>query len=111
MNTQSPTDHDFLAELRFLSAEEGGRSTPAHSGYRPDVRFSFSSFMTCGRQIYLGRDSVNPGNVVNAYIKIISVEVFKNSLQKGTEFKFLEGARIIGHGKILEVMNPDLQKM
>jgi hypothetical protein len=26
---------DFIAELKYLTAEQGGRKTPAHSGYRP----------------------------------------------------------------------------
>ena len=39
------------ALLSFLSTEEGGRQTPAFSGYRPNHNFGEAS----GREFYIGQ--------------------------------------------------------
>jgi translation elongation factor EF-Tu-like GTPase len=60
---------DFIAVLTYLSAEEGGRKTPARSRYRPGIKFPFSSMQTSGQQIFIGTDIVYPGETVEAEIK------------------------------------------
>ncbi|MEO9869656.1 hypothetical protein [Ekhidna sp.] len=66
--------------------------------------------LTSGKQIYVGRNNVEPGETVRAKIKIVAVEHFRNRLTVGTKFEFTEGATIIGTGKILELVNPELKK-
>ena len=98
-------DFDFIAQLKYKTADEGGRSTPANSGYRPHVSFEFSEIITSGRQIFLGKDRVFPGETVDAEITIISPQFFENKLYEGLEFKFMEGVHLIGTGKILSIKN------
>jgi len=99
---------DFIAELHHHTAVEGGRSTPAFSGYRPHIKFSFSEFLTSGQQKFLNKEIVYPGDNVTAEIAIASVEFFKGKLKKDMLFDFREGTRIIGTGKIIEVLNEEL---
>jgi translation elongation factor EF-Tu-like GTPase len=99
---------DFIAKLNYLTTEQGGRKTPAWSGYRPQVKFAFSEMQTSGQQKFLDKDVVYPGDRVTAEISIISVEFFKNKLSVGLDFEFKEGSRLIGTGKILEIINKDL---
>jgi translation elongation factor EF-Tu-like GTPase len=101
---------DFVAELRYKTAEQGGRQTPAHSGYRPQVKFPFTEMQTSGQQKFIGKEIVYPGETVKAEIRILSVEFFQHQLSEGMLFEFREGANVIGTGIILSILNPKLQK-
>lgn len=100
---------DFIAILKYRTAEEGGRKTAAHSGYRPDIKFPFDKMLTCGFQTFIDQEKVFPGESVKAEIKIIGTEYFKGQLFEDLEFDFREGANIIGTGKILKIVNPILK--
>jgi translation elongation factor EF-Tu-like GTPase len=99
---------DFVAELNYLTTEQGGRRTPAYSGYWPQVKFAFSEMQTGGQQIFLDKEIVNPGESVKAEISLLSSEFLKNSLKTGLVFEFREGSKIMGTGKILEILNKEL---
>lgn len=99
---------DFIAELEYKL--EGGRTTPALSGYRPQIKFEFDGMQTSGQQKFINRKLVFPGDKVIAEINILSVDYFSNKLEEGMEFEFREGSRIIGNGKILTIVNSKLNK-
>lgn len=101
---------DFTAELRYLTAEEGGRSTRATSGYRPQVKFPFSEMMTSGHQTFIGQDFVDPGETINAEIRILSPQLFENKLETGMKFELREGPHIVAFGQIETIINKDLLK-
>lgn len=99
---------DFIAELIYES--EGGRTTPAMSGYRPQIKFAIEEIQTSGQQTFIGRDLVFPGDKVNAEINILSPKYFLGKLEEGMKFEFLEGSVLIGKGKILKIVNKELEK-
>lgn len=101
---------DFIAELHYLTHEQGGRQTPANSGYRPQVKFPFATMQTSGQQTFIGKDTVYPGETINAKIKIHAVEYFAHALYENLEFEFREGPRVIGHGIIKQIINDKLEK-
>jgi hypothetical protein len=101
---------DFIAELQYLTSEQGGRKTPAKSGYRPQVKFDFDEMQTSGQQTFIKKEWVNPGENVKAKIKILSPDHFAHTLTEGMEFEFMEGATIIGTGKIEYIVNEKLEK-
>jgi len=101
---------DFIADLRYLTTEEGGRKTPAKSGYRPQVKFDFDEMQTSGQQTFINKQLVNPGENVKAKIKILSPDHFANTLTEGMEFEFREGKTIIGKGKIEYIVNEKLAR-
>ena len=101
---------DFIAELKYLTDEQGGRSTPVRSGYRPQVKFDFEEMQTSGQQTFIDKEIVHPGDNVKAKIKILSPDYFANTLIEGMDFEFREGARIIGTGKIEYIVNDKLGK-
>lgn len=101
---------DFIADLKYLTSEEGGRQTPAFSGYRPQVKFDFDEMQTSGQQTFLNKDTVYPGDTVEAAIRIISVEHFEHKLAEGMTFEFREGSRVVGTGKIVDILNDRLIK-
>jgi translation elongation factor EF-Tu-like GTPase len=101
---------DFIALLKYRTTKEGGRSTPAASGYRPQIKFPFEEMQTSGQQTFIDKELVYPGETVKASIKIISVDLFASSLTEGMEFEFREGPIVIGTGKLLTILNPRLKK-
>ncbi len=101
---------DFIAILHYRTTKEGGRKTPAHSGYRPQVKFDFEEMQTSGQQTFIDKEIVNPGETVKARIKILSVDYFLNCLTVGMNFEFREGKTIIGTGEITEILNDKLRK-
>jgi hypothetical protein len=101
---------DFVAELKYRTTEQGGRKTPAHSGYRPQVKFDFAEMQTSGQQIFLDKEIVSPGDTVNAKIRILSVDYFANKLTEGMQFEFREGDKVIGTGLIKQIINERLKK-
>ncbi|MBS1623649.1 MAG: elongation factor Tu [Bacteroidetes bacterium] len=100
---------DFTAKLIYLKSEQGGRSTPVASGYRPQLKFDFTEMQTSGQQIFADRELVYPGDEVIANITMLSPHFYLGKLDRGTEFEFREGSRIIGTGKITEILNKDLK--
>jgi hypothetical protein len=101
---------DFIAELHYLTSEEGGRKTPVNSGYRPQVKFEFIKMQTSGQQIFIDKELAYPGEKVEAKIKIVSPDYFAHSLTEGMHFEFREGVTLIGNGKIKYIVNETLQK-
>ncbi|GAA3793024.1 hypothetical protein GCM10022271_26570 [Corallibacter vietnamensis] len=100
---------DFIAELKYKTTEQGGRRTPAISGYRPQLKFDFTEIQTSGKQSFIGIDIVNPGETVLAKITMSSTILYENKLDVGTEFEFREGSIIIGIGKITNIINKSLK--
>lgn len=101
---------DFIAQLKYRTTEQGGRQTPAKSGYRPQVKFDFTEMQTSGLQTFIDKEIVYPGDTVDAKIKISSPTYFAGSLIEGMEFEFREGATIIGTGEIKYIVNDKLEK-
>lgn len=101
---------DFIAELQYLTTEQGGRKTPANSGYRPQVKFDFSEMQTSGQQTFIDKETVYPGDKVDAKIKILSPDYFAHSLTEGMNFEFREGSTLIGTGQIKYIVNDKLEK-
>src|SRR5579872_1921264 len=99
---------DFIAKLDYFTTEQGGRRTPALSGYFPHVRFEFIPGLVGGKQKFLDKEIVYPGDTVTVEISLLITDPFKNKLKKDLEFKFSEGSRIIGNGTILEILNDEL---
>ena len=102
---------DFVAVLKYRTTEEGGRSTPAVSGYIPAIKFSFSDYMTSGQQVFINENIVSPGETIVAEIKILAVDVFRNCLREGMDFDFREGPRITGTGRIIKIINETLKEV
>ncbi|CAD7802993.1 Elongation factor Tu [Chryseobacterium aquaeductus] len=101
---------DFIAILKYRTTDEGGRWGPAQSGYRPQVRFDFEKITSSGRQVFINKEYVFPGEDVEAEITLLSPQFFENKLFKGLKFEFIEGAKIIGIGEILKIKNETLKK-
>ena len=101
---------DFIAELNYLKTENGGRKTKVNSGYRPQIKFDFTENTSSTFQTFIDKQYVNPGEMVIAKIKVVSPRFFAKKLYEGIEFNFVEGNQLIGNGKIIEIINNNLDK-
>jgi translation elongation factor EF-Tu-like GTPase len=104
---------DFKAKVRLLTAEEGGRKTPAHIGYRPQVYFETEALnraTTSGSWQKMNRDQLFPGETAEIEIAILGKEFCRNKLFVGLKFRLMEGVTQIGAGEILEICNEELRR-
>ena len=101
---------DFIAEVRFKTTAEGGRENPVFTGYRPQIKFSFTKWTTSGEHSFLNVEKVNPGETAIASIKLLSPHFFEKSLNEGMEFEILEGTKSCATGKLIKILNQDLIK-
>ena len=100
---------DFIGRVTYLTTEQGGRKGYAVSGYRPHVKFDGRKELTSGEQLFIDKDKVFPGETVTAEIRILGTDFFKNYLFVGQHFEVAEASHLVGHGEVLEVVNPDLR--
>ena len=98
----------FLALLTYFKSEDGGRKTPALSGYRPGIKFSFYNDLFTGIQKFIDTDMAFPGDIINAEITLLNTEYFKGKIYEGLDFDFFEGPNLIGHGVIKKILSPEL---
>ena len=99
---------DVEAEITMLSPEEGGRSVPAFSGYRPNHTIR-DDYLTSGTHHYIGCDEVLPGQTVRGTITFITPEVYPHCLWVGRVIDFQEGSRVVGRARITRIMNALLE--
>jgi translation elongation factor EF-Tu-like GTPase len=97
---------DIEAEITFLTTEEGGRKTPAYSGYRP--QFYYDGHDWDAVQNYVNVKEVYPGQTVITQLSFASPECHFGKLYPGKEFLIREGQKIVGRGKITKIL--DLEK-
>ena len=101
---------DFIADLTFLTTEEGGRKGHVLSGYRAQIQFEEGGESTSSEQLFVNKDKVYAGDSVSAELRILRHDVFKGVLYEGQEFKLKEADKVIAKGKINQVINQELRK-
>lgn len=101
---------DIVAILTYRTKEQGGRSTPVQSGYRPHIKFDSIYMMTSGTQFFIDKKTVYPGDEFITEIKLLSPQFYAHSLQEGSKFEFCEGSVVIGTGVVKHIINEVLKK-
>lgn len=101
---------DFIAELQFVTTENGGRKGYTYSEYRPIFKISNKKEMTSAQLIFTDKQKVFPGEKTIALVNILWTEEFENLLYPDMEFELIEPSRVIAKGKIIEIVNKKLNK-
>lgn len=101
---------DIEAEISFLPTEQGGRESPATSGYRPTHDFGLRGMLNDAAHEYIGPESVAPGEAAVARMWFLAPEYQARRLYRGLKFTVQEGSRVVGHGVVREVLNAALQR-
>lgn len=100
---------DFIAKVKYLATNDGGRKGYAASGSRPHIKFDGRQQMTSGEHLFIDKDKVFPGDIATAEIRILSPHFFENYLFAGRHFDICEDLKIVGQGEVLKIINPKLQ--
>ena len=103
MERRSTWPPDIEAEISFLLPEDGGRSAPALSGYRP--QFFYSGRDWDAVQEYPDVSHANPGDTVRTHLWFLSPEEHVGKLRLGTAFLIREGRRVVGYGSVSRIIN------
>lgn len=90
----------FKAQVYVLSQDEGGRTTPFFTGYRPQFYFRTTD-VTGNVALPAGREMVMPGDNVELTIDLISPIV----MEKDVRFSVREGGRTVGSGVVTEILD------
>jgi elongation factor Tu len=97
--TGTVTPHTrFTAEVRLLTAVEGGRSRPIATGYRP--QFHIRTADVVGTIDLSPADSAFPGDVITMTVTLATPV----ALNEGLGFAIREGGRTVGSGVVTEVV-------
>ncbi len=97
---KSITPHmDFEGDVYILSKEEGGRSTPFMSGYRPQFYFRTTD-VTGTISLPEGVEMCRPGDNVDMTVELISPIAMEEQLR----FAIREGGRTVGSGVVTEII-------
>lgn len=94
---------DIEAEIRFLTAEEGGRHTPVRSGYRP--QFCYEGHDWDAHEEYPDVELVHPGETVRTFLWFLSPDAHLGRVQVGMKFEIREGPRVVGCGRVTKILN------
>lgn len=103
---------DFIAAIRILTCEEGGRQTPAHNGVRWDFSYAddasgmcymiWPDFYDANGDSLAGELPVNvflPARMV-IVVDEMRIGVHRARLRPGIRFHCHEGARIVAEGRV-----------
>ena len=94
---------DIEAEITFVPTEQGGRKTPAFSGYRP--QFYYDSHDWDADQEYPDVESVLPGQTVRALLRFLSPDAHVGRVQPDMPFEVREGARVVARGRVTKILH------
>ncbi len=100
---------DCAAIVRLLSTEEGGRATPAASGYRPQHSVR-EDYATSGTQQYLDVETLHPGGSSRTHIWFAAPEIYRGCLWIGRTLRLQEGSRLVGFAEITKIFNSVLDR-
>ncbi len=89
----------FAAEIYILKKEEGGRTTPFFTGYRPQFYFRTTD-VTGVVKLPEGMEMVMPGDNIKVDIELIS----KIACEDGLRFAIREGGKTVGAGVVTKII-------
>ena len=101
---------DAEAELSFLTTAEGGRATPARSGYRPACDFKMEDGWNDAILEFMNQEWASPGETVATKIHFFSPDLQTGRLYEGFEFTAHEGLKVVARGRITKLLNDALRK-
>jgi len=101
---------DFEARIAYLPGGAGGPTKPVYSGLRAAHDFGVAGTLYDAMHEYLDNDSAQPGAEARAYVYLLAPEFQKGRLYPGFRFTVQDGPKIVGHGEIVAVLNPELAR-
>lgn len=98
---------ELVAEIHYLTEAQGGRHTPVMTGYRG--QFYYDGRNWDAPQEFIDKDSCELGGTVQVKLQTLSPHCHIGKFYIGKDFEIREGARIVGLGKITQILRKDFQ--
>ena len=94
------------ANIRQLSAADGGRTAPIKGSYRPNHNFfgPHDRTMTVGFIDLPDGAELHPGESIEIPIAFWKWPGLEDVLHPGREWRIQEGPRLVGFGTVLEIL-------
>lgn len=86
-----------------MREDDGGRITPAFSGYRPQFYFAYEHLAVEFR--FPDSTAVEPGQRTRAEVSFASPSYVAGRLGLGSPFLVREGARIVAYGAVTRLVD------
>ena len=102
MNATIAYPRDIEVLLHYLTAEAGGRSAPAFSGYRP--QFFYNGRDWDAVHTYPDVERASPGETVRAFLAFLSPDEHVGHISVGMPFLIREGARTVAYGTVTSLI-------
>lgn len=99
---------DIEAQITFFSTTEGGRKSPAKSGYRCQFRYDGQDWF--GMHTFPNVENVYPGDTVKSYVTFLNPEEHRSGLCIGKEFFLVEGAHVTARGIVTRIIELENRK-
>ncbi len=93
------------ADIYYLTPEEGGRKGAVATSYRG--QFFYDNHNWDASQQFLEKEWCELGDTVKVLLQTASPDFHCGKFFVGKEFEIREGARVVGKGKITEVLRTD----
>ena len=74
------------------------------SGYHPHHHFEWADFQTSGIHDYRDACRHYPGEILSVWIGFPSWSYFGSDVSVGDYFEINEGSRLVGHGRVEEIL-------
>ena len=98
-----PDPPNIEAEITYVPTEKGGRSTPVFARYRPQFYYDGENYDA--EHVYPDVESVFPGQTARALLYFARPDIQVGRIHVGMEFEIREGARIVAHGRVTEILH------
>lgn len=98
-----PRFADLIADITLSSGLERGR----WSGWRPNNDFGLPDHNDAHIE-FAGGGGVQPGDTGRAEMWLLAPELQTGRLHEGFKFVLYEGARLVAHGVLVQVLRTDL---
>ncbi|GDY18704.1 hypothetical protein LBMAG56_00490 [Verrucomicrobiota bacterium] len=94
---------DIEAEITFVSSAQGGRKTPARSGYRS--QFYYDGHDWDAHHEYPDVEWVYPGQTARVLLRFLSPDAHLNRVHPEMEFQVREGQKVVAHGRVTKILH------
>jgi translation elongation factor EF-Tu-like GTPase len=93
---------DIEARIHFFTTEEGGKTRPVFSDYRP--QFYYNGRDWDAPHEYPDVAEVKPGDTVRAYLAFLSPQCHLGKIYEGMKFQVREGAKVVAEGEVTRIL-------